>query len=99
MYNSLRPVSGLCGTQLYKLLELRAAKKMSLITTSVTPPIEGLIDDEISELIALRKGLGIRSPAHNDSVPYIRTGRCLNQPAATATFSSQNPTIYAILQK
>jgi len=32
-------------------------------------------------------------------VSYVRTGRCLIQPAATATLSSQNLTIYAILQK
>ena len=44
-------------------------------------------------------GLGIRSPAHNDSLAYVHTCRCLIQPAATATLSSQNPTIYAFLQK
>jgi len=97
-------------------------------------PINGLTEDEMSELLALRKekelrlssvpstdflhqqssihlipagtalvdsplGLGIRSPAHNDSVAYVRTGRCLIQPSATATLHSQNPTIYAILKK
>jgi len=36
-------------------LELRAEKKMSLITSSVTHPTEGLSDDEMSELITLRK--------------------------------------------
>ena len=36
---------------------------------------------------------------HNDSVAYVRTGRCLIQPAATANLSSQNPKIYAILKK
>jgi len=41
--------------------------------------------------------LGIRSSARNDSVAYVRTGRCLIQPAATVTLS--NPTINAILQK
>jgi len=125
MYNGLRPVPGLRGAQLNELLELRAEKKMSLISPSVTLPIEGLSDDEMSDLIALRKekklcpssvsstnilhqpsfihliladtalvdsplGLGIRSIAHNDSVAYVRTGRCLIQPAATATLSSQN---------
>jgi len=45
-------------------------------------------------------GLGtIRSPPHKDSVAYVRTGRCLIQPAATADLSSQNPKIYAILKK
>ena len=44
-------------------------------------------------------GLGIRSPPHNDSVAYVRTGRCLIQPAATANLSSQNLKIYVILQK
>jgi len=44
-------------------------------------------------------GLGIRSPAHIDSVAYVRTGCCLIQPSATATLHSQNPTIYAILKK
>jgi len=107
---------------------------MSLITPSVTPPIEGSSDDKMSKLIALRKektmclssvsstnilhqassihlilagtelvdstlGLEISSPAHNDSIFYVHTSRCLIQPAATATLSSQNPTIYAILQK
>ena len=44
-------------------------------------------------------GLGIRSPPHNDSVAYVRTGRCLIQSAATANLSSQNPKIYVILKK
>ena len=48
-------------------------------------------------------GLGIRSPPrsppHNDSVACVRTGCCLIQPAATANLSSQNPKIYAILEK
>ena len=44
-------------------------------------------------------GLAIRSPAHNDSVVYVRTGRCLIQSSATATLHSQNPIIYAILKK
>ena len=55
MYNGLRPVPGLRGAQLNELLELRAEKKMSLISPSVTLPIEGLSDDEMSDLIALRK--------------------------------------------
>jgi hypothetical protein len=126
MYHGLRLVVGQNGAQLSELLELRAEKKMSLITPCVTPQIEGLSDDEMSELIALCQekklclssvsstnvlypghyltpagtafvgsplGLGIRSPAHNDSVAYVRTGRCLIQPAATATLSSHNPII------
>jgi len=44
-------------------------------------------------------GLGIGSPPHNDSVAYVRTGRCLIQPATTANLSSQDPKIYAILKK
>jgi len=36
--------------------KIRAEKKMSLITPSITPPIEGLSVDEKSMLIALRKG-------------------------------------------
>ena len=55
MYNGLRPVSGLRGAQLNEMLELRAEQKMSLITPSVTPPIEDLGDDKMSKLIALRK--------------------------------------------
>jgi len=38
------PVDGLRGAQLKELLELGAEKNMSLITPSVTPPIEGLSD-------------------------------------------------------
>jgi len=109
---------------------------MSLISPSVMPQIEGLSDDEMSELIVLRKekklcvssvsstnilhqplsihlmppaagtalvesplGLRICSPAHNDSVAYVRTGSCVIQPAATATLSSENLILYAILQK
>jgi len=61
MYNSFRPVPGLRGAQLNELLELhaekniRAEKKMSLMTPSGMPLIEGLSDDEMSELIALHK--------------------------------------------
>jgi len=43
--------------------------------------------------------LGICSLTHYDLVAYVRTGRCLIQPAATATLSCQNLTICAILQK
>jgi len=53
-------------------------------------------------LVDSNLGLGtssIRSPPHNDSVAYVRTGCCLIQPAATANLSSQNPKIYAILEK
>jgi hypothetical protein len=53
MYHGLRLVVGQHGAQLSELLELRAEKKMSLITPSVTPQIEGLSDDEMSELITL----------------------------------------------
>ena len=38
-------------------------------------------------------------PPHIDSVVYVRTGRCLIQPAATANLFSQNPKNYAILKK
>ena len=48
MYHGLRLMPGLRGDQLNELLELRAEKKMSLTTPSVTPQIEGLSDDEIS---------------------------------------------------
>ena len=50
-------------------------------------------------LVDFPLGLGIRSPPHNDSVAYVRTGRCRIQPAATANLSSQNPKIYAILKQ
>jgi len=53
MYHGLRLVVGQNGAQLSELLELRAEKKMSLISPSVTPQIEGFSDDEMSELIAL----------------------------------------------
>ena len=44
-------------------------------------------------------GTSIRSPPHNDSVAYVRTGRCLIRPAAADSLSSQNPKIYAILKE
>jgi len=106
---------GLRGARLNELLELRAEKKMSSWNISVTTPLEGSSDDGISNilhqpssihlipagtaLVDSSLGLGIRSPPHNDSVAYVRTGRCLIQPAATANLSSQNPKIYAILKK
>jgi hypothetical protein len=109
------PVDGLRGARLNELLELRAEKKMSSRNISVTTPLEGSSDDDISNvlhsplsihlipagaaLVDSPLGLGIRSPPHNDSVAYVRTGRCLIQPAATANLSSQNPKIYAILKK
>ena len=108
------PVDGLRGARLNELLELRAEKKMSSWNISVTTPLEGSSDDDISNilhqpssihlipagtaLVNSPLGLGIRSPPHNDSVTYVRTGRCLIQPAATTNLSSQNPKIYAILK-
>ena len=44
-------------------------------------------------------GVGVRSPPHNDSVAYVRTGRRLIQPSAIDNLSSRNPKIYAILKK
>jgi len=112
------PVDGLRGARLNELLELRAKKKMSSWNFSVTAPHEGSSDDGISNilhsplsihlilagtaLVNSPSGLGIRSPPHNDSVTYVRTGRCLIQPAGpagTANLSSQNPKIYVILKK
>jgi len=109
------PVDGLRGARLNELLELRAEKKMSSWNISVTTPLEGSSNDCISNilhqpssihlipadtaLVDSPLGLGIRSPPHNDSVAYVRTGRCLIQPVATANLSSQNPKIYAILKK
>jgi len=109
------PVDGLRGVRLNELLELRAKKKMSSWNISVTTPLEGSSDDGISNilhqslsihlipagtaLVDSPLGLGNRSPPHNDSVAYVRTGCCLIQPAATANLSSQNPKIYAILKK
>jgi len=85
------------------------------LNISITTPLEGSSDNSISNilhqpssirlipagtaLVDFPLGLGIRSPPHNDSVTYVRTGRCLIQPAATANLSSQNPKIYAILKK
>jgi len=100
---------------LNELLELRAEKKMSYWNISVMTPLEGFSDDGISDilhqslsiylipagttLVDSPLGLGIRSPPHNDSVAYVRTGRSLIQLVATANLSSQNPKIYAILKK
>ena len=109
------PVDCLRGACLNELLELRAEKKMSSWNISVTTPLEGSSDDGISNtlhsplsihlipagtaLVDSPLGLSIRSPPHNDSEAYVRTGRCPIQPAATANLSSQNPKIYAILKK
>ena len=109
------PDDGLRGARLNELLELRAEKKMSSWNISVTTPLEGSSDDGISNilhqplsihlipagtaLVDSPLGLGIRSPPHNDSVAYVRTGRCLIQSAPTGNLSSQNPKIYAILKK
>jgi len=84
---------GLRGARLNELLELRAEKKMSSWNISVTTPLEGSSDDGISNilhqpssihllpagtaLVDSLLGLGIHSPPHNDSVEYVRTGRCL----------------------
>ena len=80
---------GLRGARLNELLELRAEKKMSSWNISVTTPLEGSSDDSISNILhqpsSIRLilvgtalvGLGIRSPPHNDSVAYVRTGQCL----------------------
>jgi len=109
------PVNGLRGAQSNELLELRAEKKMSSVKISVTAPFEGSSDDGISKvlhqpssihsipagtaLVDSPLGLGIRSSPHNDSVAYVRTGRCLVQPAADANLSFRNPKIYAILKQ
>ena len=107
--------SSLRGALLNELLELRAEKKMSSLNISVTTPLQGFSNVEFSNilhkpssihlipagmaLVNSPLGLGVRSPPHNDSVAYVRTGRCVIQPAATAHLSSQNPKIYAILKK
>jgi len=85
MYNGLIPVPassgfsvGLRGACLNELLELRAQKKMSSCSISVTTPLEGSSDDGISNilhqpssihlipagtaLVNSPLGLGIRSP-------------------------------------
>jgi len=98
-----------------ELLQLRAEKKMLSLNISFTTPLEGSSDDGTSNivhqpssirlipagtaLVGSPLGLGIRSPTHNDSVAYVRTGRCLIQPAATDNLRSQNPKICAILKE
>ena len=92
-----------------------AEKKMSSLNISITTPLQGFSDDEFSNilhkpssiqlipadtaLVVSPLGLGVRSPPHNGSVAYVRSGRCVIQPAATAHLSSQHPKIYAILKK
>jgi len=103
------------GARLNELFELRTEKKMSSWNISVTTPLESSSNDGISNILHQPLsihlipagttladsplGLGVRSPPHNDSVAYVRTGRCLIQSAATANLSSQNLKIYAILKK
>jgi len=109
------PVNDLCGARLNELLQVHAEKKMSSVNVSVTTPLEGSSDDGISNIphqpssihlipagtarVDSPLGLGISSPPYNDSVAYVRTGRCPIQPATTAILSSQDPKIYAILKK
>jgi len=109
------PVDGLRGARSNDLLQLRAEKKILSLNISVTTPLQGSSDDGISNilhqplsihlisavtaLVDSPLGLGVRSPPHNDSVAYVRTGRCLIEPAATDNLSSRNPKIYAILKK
>ena len=109
------PADGLRGALLNELLELRAEKKMSSLDTTIATPLQGFSDVEFSNilhkstsihlipagtaLVNSPLGLGVRSPPHNDSVAYVRTGRCVIQPVETAHLNSQNPKIYAILKK
>jgi len=88
---------------------------MSSLNISVTTLLQGFSDVEFSNilhkpssihlipagtaLVDSLLGLGVRSRLHNDSVAYVRTGRCVIQPAATAHLNSQNPKIYDILKK
>ena len=94
------PVDGLRGARLNELLQLRAEKKMSSLNISVTTLLQGSSDDGISNilpqswlirlipagtaLVDSPLGLGVRSPPHNDSVAYVRTGRCVILPSAAA---------------
>jgi len=104
------PVSRLRGAHLNELHELCAQN--ILLNLFAMPEIANLKSKNVLhhsasihlipagiELISSPLGLGILSPAHDDSVAYVRTGRCLIRPAATATLSSQHPTICAILLK
>jgi len=109
------PVDGLRYALLNEVLERWAEKKTSSLNISITAPLQGFSDDEFSNilhkpssihlipagtaLVDSPLGIGVRSPTHNDSVAYVRTGRCVIQPAATAHLSSQHPKIYAILKK
>jgi len=109
------PADGLRGALLNELLELRAEKKMLSLNISVTTLLQGFSDVEFSNilhkpssihfipagtaLVDSLLGLGVRSPPHNDSVAYVRTGRYVIQPVETAHLNSQNPKIYAILKK
>ena len=81
-------------------MEQRAARDMSSLNISVTTPLQGFGDDEFSNilhkpssihlipagtaLVDSPLGLGVRSSPHNDSVAYVRTGRCVIQTVATA---------------
>ena len=75
---------GLRGARLNELFELRAEKKISSWNISVTTPLEGSSDDDISNILRQPSsihlipvdtalvdsplGLGIRFPPHNDSL-------------------------------
>jgi len=87
------PADGLRGALLNELLELWAEKKRSSLNIFFTSPLQGFSDDEFSNilhkpssihliptgaaLIDSPLGLGVRFPPRNDSVAYVRTGRCV----------------------
>jgi len=98
------PADGLRGALSNELLEFRAEKKMTSLNITVTTPLQGFSDDEFSNILHKPSSihlipastalvdsplrLGVRSPPHNDSVAYVRTGRCVIQPVATAHLNS-----------
>jgi len=96
------PVYGVRGAQLNELLELRAQKKMtlnekirteknmSLITPSVTPPIEVLSDAEMNELIALRKEKKLCLPGVSSTNIFHQLSSIYLIPASTKLIDSSS---------
>jgi len=94
------PIDGLTEDEMSELLGLRKEKELRLSSVPSTNILHQQSSIHLipagSALVDSPLGLAVRSPAHNDSVAYVRTGRCLIQPSVTATLHSQNPTIYDI---
>jgi len=100
---SVVPIDGLTEDDMSELLTLRKEKELRLSSVPSTNILHQQSSIHLipagTVLVVSPLGPAVHSPAHNDSVAYVRTGHCLIQPSVTLTLHSQNPTIYVILKK